>query len=64
MHRVSQPLLPEEDAIDDPEDDDDFDPTTPGDLWFCLMNRRSGRAEGHRILPDGQACDTYACQKR
>jgi hypothetical protein len=26
-------LLPEEDALDDP-DDDDADPTLPGDLWF------------------------------
>jgi hypothetical protein len=27
-------LLPEEDALDDPEDDDEADPTLPGDLWF------------------------------
>jgi hypothetical protein len=28
-------LLPEEDAIEDPdEDDDEADPTLPGDLWF------------------------------
>lgn len=27
-------LLPEEDAIDDPDDDDEADPTLPGDLWF------------------------------
>jgi hypothetical protein len=27
-------LLPEEDAIDDPDDDDETDPTLPGDLWF------------------------------
>ena len=26
-------LLPEEDALDDP-DDDEVDPTLPGDLWF------------------------------
>ena len=26
-------LLPEEDALDDP-DDDEADPTLPGDLWF------------------------------
>jgi hypothetical protein len=27
-------LLPEEDALDDPNDDDEADPTLPGDLWF------------------------------
>jgi len=27
-------LLPEEDALDDPDDDDEADPTLPGDLWF------------------------------
>ena len=27
-------LLPEEDAIADPDDDDEADPTLPGDLWF------------------------------
>jgi hypothetical protein len=27
-------LLPEEDALDDPDDDDESDPTLPGDLWF------------------------------
>jgi hypothetical protein len=27
-------LLPEEDALDDPDDDDQADPTLPGDLWF------------------------------
>jgi hypothetical protein len=29
-------LLPEEDAIDDPDEDDEADPTVPGDLWFRL----------------------------
>ncbi len=27
-------LLPEEDALDDPDEDDGADPTLPGDLWF------------------------------
>jgi hypothetical protein len=27
-------LLPEEDALDDPDDDGEADPTLPGDLWF------------------------------
>jgi hypothetical protein len=27
-------LLPEEDVLDDPDEDDDADPTLPGDLWF------------------------------
>ncbi len=27
-------LLPEEDALDDPDVDDEADPTLPGDLWF------------------------------
>ena len=30
---MSRNLLPEEDALDDP-DDDEADPTLPGDLWF------------------------------
>ncbi len=36
MHpRMTLRLLPEEDAIDDlEEDDDEADPTLPGDLWF------------------------------
>jgi hypothetical protein len=31
-------LLPEEDALDDP-DDDEADPTLPGDLWFRRQMR-------------------------
>lgn len=27
-------LLPEEDVLDDPDDDDEADPTVPGDLWY------------------------------
>jgi hypothetical protein len=27
-------LLPEEDALEDPDENDDADPTVPGDLWF------------------------------
>ena len=29
-----RPLLPEEDAIGDPDDDDDQDDTLPADLWY------------------------------
>jgi hypothetical protein len=32
-------LLPEEDALDDPDDDDDADPTMPGDLWFRRLRQ-------------------------
>jgi hypothetical protein len=32
-------LLPEEDALDDPNDDDEADPTLPGDLWFHSQSR-------------------------
>jgi hypothetical protein len=31
---MTRNLLPEEDALDDPDDDDEADPTLPGDLWF------------------------------
>ena len=27
-------LLPEEDVLDDPDDDDEADSSLPGDLWF------------------------------
>jgi hypothetical protein len=42
-------LFPEEDALDDPDDDDETDPSLPGDLWFrrelraAMMRRVSGR---------------------
>ena len=45
-------LLPEEDALDDPDDDDEADPTLPGDLWFrrklgaALWTGLRGRASG------------------
>jgi hypothetical protein len=38
-------LLPEEDALDDPNDDDEADPTLPGDLWF-LNESRAARKTG------------------
>jgi hypothetical protein len=42
-------LLPEEDALDDPEEDDETDLTLPGDLWF-----RAGRsADSLRDVPPG-----------
>jgi hypothetical protein len=33
--RPDRRLLPEEDVLDDPDDDDESDPTLPGDLWFA-----------------------------
>ena len=45
-------LLPEEDALDDPDDDDEADPNLPGDLWFLSQSRAArkssfgGRASG------------------
>ena len=45
-------LLPEEDALDDPDDDEEADPTLPGDLWFrgrlsgLQMTRGRRRASG------------------
>jgi hypothetical protein len=37
-------LLPEEDALDDPDDDDEADPTLPGDLWFLSRSRSATQA--------------------
>lgn len=38
------PLLPEEDAILDGEDgEDEFDPLTPGDLWYRLSRIANDR---------------------
>jgi len=42
-------LLPEEDAIEEPDDDVDFDLSLPSDLWFNVSERWKGR----RILSDG-----------
>jgi hypothetical protein len=39
LRRTSHGLLPEEDALDDLEDDDEADPTLPGDLWFVVRER-------------------------
>jgi hypothetical protein len=36
-------LLPEEDALDDP-DDDEADPTLPGDLWFLCQSRAARKS--------------------
>ena len=38
-------LLPEEDALDDPDDDDEADPTLPGDLWFLSQSRAAMRSD-------------------
>jgi hypothetical protein len=48
-------LLPEEDALDDPDEDGDADPTLPGDLWFRVGFSRvrrkhaSGRGRGRIV---------------
>lgn len=34
-------LLPEEDELDDPDDDDGIDFQLPGDLWFLASRRRT-----------------------
>lgn len=49
-------LLPEEDALDDLEEDDEADPTVPGDLWFRGLVARIAMKErwkGRRILAAG-----------
>lgn len=33
-------LTPEEDAIGEPDDDDEIDDTLPSDLWFMTASRR------------------------
>ena len=48
-------LLPEEDALDDPDEDGDADSTLPGDLWFrrgISDTRRNfgGRSSRGRIV--------------
>lgn len=52
----SQHLLPEEDAIDDPDEDDEADPTVPGDLWYRqLAAAQESGWKRRRILAGGQA---------
>lgn len=49
-------LLPEEDAIDDPDEDDEADPTLPGDLWYAWrrsMTVGEDRRNARRILAPG-----------
>ncbi len=52
---MTRNLLPEEDALDDPDDDDEADPTLPGDLWFrrqspsALKTGVRGRASGRVV---------------
>jgi hypothetical protein len=41
-------LLPEEDVLDEPDDDDEADPTLPGDLWFRLRLPAVTEAGAHR----------------
>ena len=42
---MTRNLLPEEDAIDDPDDDDEADPTLPGDLWFRSNSRAAMKSD-------------------
>jgi hypothetical protein len=57
MHpQMTTRLLPEEDAIDDLEDDDEADPTLPGDLWFRLRRASGPKNASYTAdwpLPDG-----------
>jgi hypothetical protein len=46
-------LLPEEDALDDPDDDDEADPSLPGDLWF--HSRRVSGPNCASYTPDWSA---------
>ncbi len=46
----SAALLPEEDAIDGPEEEDETDPMTPGDLWYLLSLLKTEPAQPQRIL--------------
>lgn len=52
---MTRNLLPEEDVLDDPDDDDEADPTLPGDLWFrrelrdAMMAGVRGRASGRVV---------------
>jgi hypothetical protein len=54
-HQMIRNLLPEEDALDDPDDDDEADPTLPGDLWFrhrlpfALKKTVRGRVSGRVV---------------
>jgi hypothetical protein len=41
-------LLPEEDALDDPDEDGEADPTLPGDLWFRVGFSRARRKQASR----------------
>ena len=48
-------LLPEEDAIDDLEDDEEADPNLPGDLWFLVSRARGPKLASYtpdRSLPN------------
>jgi hypothetical protein len=54
-------LLPEEDALDDPDEDSDADPTLPGDLWFrrgvrgTRRNFGTGSSRGRIVYSDAFA---------
>jgi hypothetical protein len=53
MRHSHASLLPEEDALDDLDDEDESDPTVPGDLWFRV--RRPEGWKGRRILKSDSA---------
>lgn len=48
-HSRHDQLLPEEDALDDPDEDDETDLTLPGDLWFRGWVGIGGRAGSRRV---------------
>jgi len=53
-------LLPEEEAIADPDEDGDIDPTVPGDLWLLRAPPPARRVandgeRSRRILAGGRA---------
>ena len=43
---MTRNLLPEEDALDDPDDDDEADPTLPGDIWFRCQSPTAEKTDG------------------
>jgi hypothetical protein len=58
MPEHSHHLLPEEDELDDPDDDDGIDLQLPGDLWFCASGRGKPAVASYTYglkLPDSQS---------
>src|SRR5688500_5136523 len=60
LKRMIPHLLPEEDALDDPDDDDEVDPTLPGDLWFRRQMRAALKtAAGERARGPVVYCGAF-----